>query len=229
MSSRWTMPRKTLPGLRVLLLEVRLDGPVERFLAAVEVGARDAGRLGDGQAVVVLVQHVQGVHPIIVHPAGRGFPCNWSNTATATAPPASHSSTAMSLDPLDGISLTDILHAADPTSLTRRRSERLSVKDVTLLPPIDRQEVWAAGVTYLRSKTAREEESAVAGGATFLRPRLHRPAAGAVLQGDAAARRRPRPADPGPGRQPAGACRSRSWPWSSRRTCRSSATRSATT
>jgi 2-dehydro-3-deoxy-D-arabinonate dehydratase len=28
-----------------------------------------------------------------------------------------------------------------------------------LLPPLDRQEVWAAGVTYLRSKTARMEES----------------------------------------------------------------------
>src|SRR6478672_11857364 len=30
---------------------------------------------------------------------------------------------------------------------------------VTLLSPVDRQEVWAAGVTYLRSKTARMEES----------------------------------------------------------------------
>jgi 2-dehydro-3-deoxy-D-arabinonate dehydratase len=31
---------------------------------------------------------------------------------------------------------------------------------VHLLPPIDNQEVWAAGVTYKRSKEAREEESA---------------------------------------------------------------------
>jgi 2-dehydro-3-deoxy-D-arabinonate dehydratase len=30
---------------------------------------------------------------------------------------------------------------------------------VLLLPPVERQEVWAAGVTYLRSKTARMEES----------------------------------------------------------------------
>lgn len=30
---------------------------------------------------------------------------------------------------------------------------------IRLLPPIDRQEVWAAGVTYLRSKVARMEES----------------------------------------------------------------------
>jgi 2-dehydro-3-deoxy-D-arabinonate dehydratase len=31
---------------------------------------------------------------------------------------------------------------------------------VKLLPPIDEQEVWAAGVTYKRSRTARMEESA---------------------------------------------------------------------
>ena len=36
-----------------------------------------------------------------------------------------------------------------------------------LLAPIGSQEVWAAGVTYLRSKVARMEESAVSGGATF--------------------------------------------------------------
>src|SRR5688572_26190263 len=31
--------------------------------------------------------------------------------------------------------------------------------DVKVLPPLDRQEVWASGVTYLRSKAARMEES----------------------------------------------------------------------
>jgi 2-dehydro-3-deoxy-D-arabinonate dehydratase len=36
-----------------------------------------------------------------------------------------------------------------------------------LLPPIGSQEVWAAGVTYLRSRTARMEESATAGGSDF--------------------------------------------------------------
>ena len=34
-----------------------------------------------------------------------------------------------------------------------------ALKDVRLLAPIDRQEVWAVGVTYLRSKKARMEES----------------------------------------------------------------------
>ncbi len=37
----------------------------------------------------------------------------------------------------------------------------------TILAPIDRQEIWAAGVTYLRSKTARMEEAEGAGGGSF--------------------------------------------------------------
>jgi 2-dehydro-3-deoxy-D-arabinonate dehydratase len=36
-----------------------------------------------------------------------------------------------------------------------------------VLPPIGTQEVWAAGVTYFRSRTARMEESKDAGGGTF--------------------------------------------------------------
>lgn len=36
-----------------------------------------------------------------------------------------------------------------------------------ILAPIGTQEVWAAGVTYLRSKVARMEESEESGGATF--------------------------------------------------------------
>src|SRR5438128_8538333 len=36
-----------------------------------------------------------------------------------------------------------------------------------ILPPVDEQEVWAAGVTYLRNKTARMEESAVSGADSF--------------------------------------------------------------
>ena len=37
--------------------------------------------------------------------------------------------------------------------------EKLTLDDIILLPPVDHQEVWAAGVTYLRSKKARMEES----------------------------------------------------------------------
>jgi 2-dehydro-3-deoxy-D-arabinonate dehydratase len=67
--------------------------------------------------------------------------------------------------------ISDLLAAPDPASLANRLLDPsgavIPVSSVTLLPPIDRQEVWAAGVTYLRSKTAREEESALAGGASF--------------------------------------------------------------
>jgi 2-dehydro-3-deoxy-D-arabinonate dehydratase len=39
--------------------------------------------------------------------------------------------------------------------------------DQPLLPPIESQEVWAAGVTYFRSRTARIEESKSSGGGDF--------------------------------------------------------------
>lgn len=46
--------------------------------------------------------------------------------------------------------------------------ERDDVEIADLLPPIgDRQELWACGVTYLRSKVGRQEESKASGGADF--------------------------------------------------------------
>jgi 2-dehydro-3-deoxy-D-arabinonate dehydratase len=45
------------------------------------------------------------------------------------------------------------------SALDRNALPRVAPADVMLRPPIERQEVWAAGVTYLRSKTARMEES----------------------------------------------------------------------
>jgi 2-dehydro-3-deoxy-D-arabinonate dehydratase len=60
-------------------------------------------------------------------------------------------------------SLAAILDAADPAAALRQAAAkggpRHRLADVVLLPPVERQEVWAAGVTYLRSKTARMEES----------------------------------------------------------------------
>ncbi|MEO5683080.1 MAG: fumarylacetoacetate hydrolase family protein [Chitinophagaceae bacterium] len=41
------------------------------------------------------------------------------------------------------------------------------LQEKELVAPIGTQEVWAAGVTYLRSKVARMEESQESGGATF--------------------------------------------------------------
>ena len=59
--------------------------------------------------------------------------------------------------------LADLLHSADPVATAGRlidplvTSERLDGQ--TFLAPVDYQEIWAAGVTYKRSKIAREEES----------------------------------------------------------------------
>jgi len=47
----------------------------------------------------------------------------------------------------------------------KKPSERLG--DEAFLVPIANQEVWAAGVTYFRSRTARMEESEKAGGGSF--------------------------------------------------------------
>lgn len=56
------------------------------------------------------------------------------------------------------------------TSSTRRLTPLASFpgdEKADLLPPIGQQEVWAAGVTYYRSRTARMEESQDAGGGSF--------------------------------------------------------------
>ena len=42
---------------------------------------------------------------------------------------------------------------------SQQRLARFPLNQIQLLSPIERQEVWAAGVTYLRSKKARMEES----------------------------------------------------------------------
>jgi 2-dehydro-3-deoxy-D-arabinonate dehydratase len=49
--------------------------------------------------------------------------------------------------------------AAELRKLTGARLPRLELSQVKLCAPVERQEVWAAGVTYLRSKTARMDES----------------------------------------------------------------------
>ncbi len=57
--------------------------------------------------------------------------------------------------------ISDILHGDHPKSIAQSllTDEKRSLREVTLLPPIDAQEVWAAGVTYKRSQEARERES----------------------------------------------------------------------
>jgi 2-dehydro-3-deoxy-D-arabinonate dehydratase len=59
-------------------------------------------------------------------------------------------------------SLSDILFASDPFGLVNELEIPAAARPLAalkLLAPIDAQEVWAAGVTYKRSKIAREEES----------------------------------------------------------------------
>lgn len=59
-------------------------------------------------------------------------------------------------------SLADILDRDDPAGhlrLVRGSADGVGLSDVLLLPPVEHHEVWAAGVTYLRSKSARMEES----------------------------------------------------------------------
>jgi 2-dehydro-3-deoxy-D-arabinonate dehydratase len=67
--------------------------------------------------------------------------------------------------------LSDILHADLPANVAHDLIDdaagTVPLHELTLLAPIDRQEVWAAGVTYKRSRQARERESAGAGGASF--------------------------------------------------------------
>ena len=59
--------------------------------------------------------------------------------------------------------LSDLLHAPDPAALARKLVDltitSARAADQQFLAPIDKQEIWAAGVTYKRSKVAREEES----------------------------------------------------------------------
>src|SRR5688572_17283404 len=44
-------------------------------------------------------------------------------------------------------------------ALAAPKLPEVALSEVRLLPPVERQEVWAVGVTYLRSKKARMEES----------------------------------------------------------------------
>lgn len=57
--------------------------------------------------------------------------------------------------------ITELLEDTDCVARVEALANLPTVQlaEVALLTPVERQEVWAAGVTYLRSKTARMEES----------------------------------------------------------------------
>jgi len=59
--------------------------------------------------------------------------------------------------------MTPLLESEKPvrqlTEFARQDLPRVAMDEVRLLAPVEQQEVWAVGVTYLRSKKARMEES----------------------------------------------------------------------
>jgi 2-dehydro-3-deoxy-D-arabinonate dehydratase len=71
--------------------------------------------------------------------------------------------------PGGGFTIDALFMADDPIALTRDAWAGGQPAHLLGNPgaPIGNQEVWAAGVTYLRSRTARMEESKDAGGGTF--------------------------------------------------------------
>lgn len=74
-------------------------------------------------------------------------------------------------DDWDQLTNTTNLHAVlakrakEAESITGEKANALLEQDI--LPPIRNQEVWAAGVTYMRSRDARMEEAQAAGGGDF--------------------------------------------------------------
>jgi 2-dehydro-3-deoxy-D-arabinonate dehydratase len=69
----------------------------------------------------------------------------------------------LDLTPAGITELTPLLEDADPLARLKTiytdKLPRLKLAEVKLCAPVEGQEVWAAGVTYLRSKAARMEES----------------------------------------------------------------------
>ena len=67
------------------------------------------------------------------------------------------------LSPAGITALQPLLESEDPAAMLKAinvdQLPRLALAEIQLCAPIERQEVWAAGVTYLRSKAARMEES----------------------------------------------------------------------
>jgi 2-dehydro-3-deoxy-D-arabinonate dehydratase len=85
------------------------------------------------------------------------------STGIARAGLAINDGTVLDLSVAGVESLTSLFESSELLSrleeLSRRQLPRRVLAEVTLLAPVDRQEIWAAGVTYLRSKKARMEES----------------------------------------------------------------------
>ena len=73
------------------------------------------------------------------------------------------------LAPSHPLELDGVFQSPDPVALINRvlADARAVEPPSHVHAPLQSQEVWAAGVTYLRSRTARMEEAKEAGGGTF--------------------------------------------------------------
>jgi 2-dehydro-3-deoxy-D-arabinonate dehydratase len=90
--------------------------------------------------------------------------CRFKNkTDTARIGLVTDSFTLLDLTPAGITELFPLFENENPvaqlTQLVEENLPQVALDEVKLLAPVERQEVWAAGVTYLRSKTARMEES----------------------------------------------------------------------
>jgi len=89
--------------------------------------------------------------------------CRFKHRGAIRAGIVDQNSVVIDLSPAGITSLTSILEEADPVArlsgIAKDSLPRLPLAEVQLLAPVEQQEVWAAGVTYLRSKAARMEES----------------------------------------------------------------------
>lgn len=69
----------------------------------------------------------------------------------------------LDLTPASVTSMTELLEQEDMLArlpaLARENLPHFSLEQIQVLAPVERQEIWAAGVTYLRSKKARMVES----------------------------------------------------------------------
>jgi 2-dehydro-3-deoxy-D-arabinonate dehydratase len=72
-------------------------------------------------------------------------------------------SALLDLTPAGVNQMHPLLESDDPVSqlnqIANQNLPRLALSEVQLCAPVEQQEIWAAGVTYLRSKTARMKES----------------------------------------------------------------------
>ncbi|MEM8954815.1 MAG: fumarylacetoacetate hydrolase family protein [Verrucomicrobiota bacterium] len=74
----------------------------------------------------------------------------------------------------DGFSFDRLFSCEDPAGMVsealasgEQETAEVGIENEVLAPPMERQEVWAAGVTYYRSRDARMEESERSGGDVF--------------------------------------------------------------